>query len=70
MRAIRAVPELSALPILAMTAKAMTEDRERAIAAGASDWMSKPVNPDELVGLIGMWLNEVTEPRRVGALKA
>jgi DNA-binding response OmpR family regulator len=34
----------------------MKEDRDRAIAAGASEWMTKPVNPDELLALIGFWL--------------
>jgi CheY-like chemotaxis protein len=61
MRAIRAIPEFSALPILAVTAKAMREDRDRSIAAGASEWMTKPVNPDELLALIGIWLYPLPE---------
>ncbi len=61
MRAIRALPEFSALPILAVTAKAMKEDRDRSIAAGASEWMTKPVNPDELLALIGIWLYPISE---------
>ena len=61
MRAIRAIPEFSALPILAVTAKAMKEDRDRSIAAGASEWMTKPVNPDDLLALIGIWLYPVGE---------
>ena len=65
MRAIRALPQFSALPILAVTAKAMREDRDRSIAAGASEWMTKPVNPDELLALIGIWLYPVSEPAEV-----
>ena len=65
MRAIRALPEFSALPILAVTAKAMKEDRDRSIAAGASEWMTKPVNPDELLALIGIWLYPISEPAEV-----
>src|SRR5262249_39564938 len=61
MRAIRAIPEFSALPILAVTAKAMKEDRDRSIAAGASEWMTKPVNPDDLLAVIGIWLYPVAE---------
>jgi CheY-like chemotaxis protein len=62
MRAIRQIPEFSALPILAVTAKAMKEDRDRSIAAGASEWMTKPVNPDELLALIGIWLYPIAQP--------
>ena len=62
MRTIRRIPEFSALPILAVTAKAMKEDRDRSIAAGASEWMTKPVNPDELLALIGIWLYPIAEP--------
>ena len=62
MRAIRQIPEFSALPILAVTAKAMKEDRDRSIAAGASEWMTKPVHPDELLALIGIWLYPIAEP--------
>jgi signal transduction histidine kinase/CheY-like chemotaxis protein/HAMP domain-containing protein len=62
MRTIRRIPEFSALPILAVTAKAMKEDRDRSIAAGASEWMTKPVNPDELLALIGIWLYPSAEP--------
>jgi CheY-like chemotaxis protein len=68
MRAIRALPEFSALPILAVTAKAMKEDRDRSIAAGASGWMTKPVNPDELLALIGIWLYPISEIQQQVAL--
>jgi CheY-like chemotaxis protein len=61
MHAIRAIPEFAALPIIAVTAKAMKEDRDRAIASGASEWMTKPVNPDQLLDLIEFWLYPIAE---------
>jgi CheY-like chemotaxis protein len=56
MEAIRAMPDFAALPIIAVTAKAMIGDRERAIASGASDYISKPVDIDQLLLLIAVWL--------------
>lgn len=46
------------LPILAVTSKAMMGDREKCIAAGASDYISKPVDMDQLVSLLRVWLYE------------
>jgi len=53
---IRAMPEYRNLPILAVTAKAMMGDREKCIAAGASDYISKPVDVDQLISLLRVWL--------------
>jgi signal transduction histidine kinase/CheY-like chemotaxis protein/HAMP domain-containing protein len=54
--AIRQMPRLAELPIIAVTAKAMEGDRERSLAAGASDYITKPVEPERLLALVGTWL--------------
>ncbi|SDH43724.1 response regulator [Chitinophaga filiformis] len=55
-RMIRETPEYKHLPILAVTAKTMLGDREKCIRAGASDYISKPVDIDQLVSLLRVWL--------------
>ncbi|HEV9038721.1 MAG TPA: response regulator [Puia sp.] len=55
---IRRKPRQRNLPILAVTAKAMAGDRERCIQAGASDYISKPVDIDQLLSLLRIWLYE------------
>ena len=55
---IRRNPRLRHLPIIAVTAKAMAGDRERCIQAGASDYISKPVDIDQLLSLLRIWLYE------------
>jgi CheY-like chemotaxis protein len=56
MREIRKDPRFRTLPILALTAKAMKGDREKCLQAGASDYIAKPVNTDQLLSLLRVWL--------------
>ena len=81
MREIRKDPEFRTLPMLALTAKAMKGDREKCLEAGASDYISKPVNTDQLLSLLACVAVSVTmdsidillvddEPRNLDALEA
>ena len=56
MRAIRKLAKFRSLPIIALTAKAMKGDREKCIEAGASDYISKPVDTEQLLALLRVWL--------------
>jgi CheY-like chemotaxis protein/signal transduction histidine kinase len=56
MREIRKDPRFRTLPILALTAKAMKGDREKCLEAGASDYIAKPVNTEQLLSLLRVWL--------------
>jgi CheY-like chemotaxis protein len=57
MHKIRENPELRRLPIVALTAKAMKGDREKCFEAGASDYLAKPVNTEQLLAALRMWLH-------------
>jgi len=57
MREIRKLPQFKNLPIVAVTAKAMKGDREKCIEAGAWDYLSKPVDPEQLLAVLRAWLH-------------
>ena len=64
--AIRGLPGLTELPIIAMTANAMHQDRDRCLAAGMNDYVSKPIEPDQLWGVLTRWISP-QDVARVGA---
>jgi signal transduction histidine kinase/DNA-binding response OmpR family regulator/CHASE3 domain sensor protein len=56
MREIRRRPNLARLPIIALTAKAMRDDQEKSLSAGANDYIAKPLDADKLLSLIRVWM--------------
>jgi CheY-like chemotaxis protein len=58
MSAIRQMPRFGRLPIIAVTARAMPGDREKSLAAGANDYVTKPVDTDELLSCMERWLSK------------
>jgi hypothetical protein len=56
MRVIRGLGEFRSLPIIAITAKAMKDDREKCIEAGASDYVAKPLDMEQLTSVLRVWL--------------
>src|SRR5687767_15873388 len=57
MREIRQIPKFKSVPIIAVTAKAMKGDRQKCIEAGASDYITKPVDTEQLMSLLRIWLD-------------
>jgi len=55
-RAIRQLSQFRSLPMIALTAKAMKGDRQKCIEAGASDYITKPVDTEQLLSLLRVWL--------------
>ena len=55
-RSIRSDPRWAKLPIIMLTAKAMPDDQERCIEAGANDYMAKPIDVDKLLSLVRVWM--------------
>jgi HPt (histidine-containing phosphotransfer) domain-containing protein len=64
-RIIRSAPRFDNLPIIAMTAHAMAEDREKSLAAGMNDHITKPVNPRQLSQMLQRWLGTGTSAGQV-----
>ena len=55
------MPEFSSLPVIAVTAKAMKGDRQKCIDAGASDYVAKPVDIDQLVSVLRVWFQRMAQ---------
>lgn len=68
MRAVRRLPGFEKVPIIAVTAKAMRGDRDKCLRAGASDYISKPVDTDQLLSLLRVWL--YGSPKRLDGAKS
>ena len=62
MRAIRSIDRFRDLPIIALTAKAMKDDRQKCIEAGASDYLAKPVGSEQFLSMLRVWLHRHAHP--------
>src|ERR1700693_4142485 len=60
-RAIRQIPQFRSLPIIALTAKAMKGDRDKCLEAGASDYVTKPVDLEQLFAVMRVWISRRAE---------
>ena len=60
-RAIRGLAQYRSMPIISLTAKAMKGDREKALEAGATDYVTKPVDPERLLAVLHDWVNSARE---------
>ena len=67
---IRAMPAFSNLPVIAVTAKAMKGDRQKCIEAGASDYVAKPVDIDQLVSVLRVWFQRAEQARTMDRVTA
>ena len=67
---IRSMPAFSTLPLIAVTAKAMKGDRQKCIEAGASDYVAKPVDIDQLVSVLRVWFQRAEQSRAVDRVTA
>lgn len=61
MREMRRIKSLKGVPIIALTAKVMRDERERCLAAGADEYMPKPVDPEKLLSVLQLWLFDVKD---------
>ncbi|WP_376959801.1 HAMP domain-containing protein [Azospirillum sp. A26] len=70
MRTIRSIDEFRALPMIAVTAKAMKGDRDKCIEAGATDYIAKPVDIDHLLSLLRIWTAKHNRQQQRGGVQA